>query len=288
MLKKIRSLTDQYAIPAALIVFAVVKLLLLGLGKLFSFLPVSLEMEYLSETILIIVPIAIVCFFGFARTFKTGSFIRGLICCLPFVVLQLIMLAVVLTDALRDPEANWRSWYVIVLGIYSTIGIGIREECIYRATIQNIIAKKHGDSVKGIWLTLILSALIFGLTHATNIFFGVNPLAVLNQIMSATVVGLLFGAVYLRSGNLWVLVLVHTLTDTVGLMGSIFFRGGNDVEDMSQLTFSWRGMVLDLFYVALVVFLLRPSKCKQICESFCFADKASKGESEPESDEEPV
>ena len=119
---------------------AVVKLLLLGIGKLFSFLPVSLEMEYLSETILIIVPIAIVCFFGFARTFKTGSFIRGLICCLPFVVLQLIMLAVVLTDALGDPEANWRSWYVIVLGIYSTIGIGIREECIYRATIQNIIA----------------------------------------------------------------------------------------------------------------------------------------------------
>ena len=49
MLKKIRALTEQYAIPATFIAYILIDLLLLGLGRLLSSLPKTLPMEYLGE-----------------------------------------------------------------------------------------------------------------------------------------------------------------------------------------------------------------------------------------------
>ncbi len=48
-------------------------------------------------------------------------------------------------------------WDLMVVGVVSVIGVGVREECIYRETIQNIVAKKHANSVKGIWINRIHS-----------------------------------------------------------------------------------------------------------------------------------
>ena len=273
MLKKIRSLTYQYAIPAAFIVFVVFDLLLMGLGQLLSLLPKSLPMAYLTEVILMLVPAVIVFIFGFSSAFKKGSFFRGLICFLPFVVFQMLVLAIFFSENLGDPEANWNPWYMMVYGVFSIVGVGVREECIYRATIQNILAKKHANSVKGIWITVIIGAIIFGLTHVTNIFFGMDPLAVLAQVVSVIFVGLLFGAVYLRSGNIWVLILIHTLTDVASLASSIFLRNISDIEVMNQISWSWKKLIVWLLYVGLTAFLLRPSKCKQICESLCFVSE---------------
>ncbi|MBR6549185.1 MAG: CPBP family intramembrane metalloprotease, partial [Clostridia bacterium] len=262
-------------ILAAFIAYVLIDGLLLGLGQLLSLLPDTLAMKYLQEAILMIFPVAIVFFFGFSRAFKNGSFLRGLYCFLPFIVLQLFLLAVFFSDKLGNPEIPWKPWYLMVVGVVSVIGVGVREECIYRATIQNIVAKKHANSVKGIWITVIVGALIFGLTHVTNIFFGADPLAVLKQMVSVAIIGLLYGAVYLRSGSLWALILVHTLTDIVGLAPSTFLRGGSVTADISRLSFSWISIVLWLFYIGLAAYLLRPSKCKQIYENLCFAEKPS-------------
>lgn len=287
MLKKIRSFTDQHAIPAAVIAFVILKLLIMGLGQLLSLLPATLPAGYLNEIVLMLVPAAIVCFFGFSRAFKKGNFLRGLLCGLPFIVLELFLLFVFFGNTMTNPEADWRSWDLIILGLVSIFGVGFREECLYRATIQNIVAKKHANSVKGIWITVIVSALIFGLTHITNIFFGMDPIAVLMQVLSAMLLGLLFGAVYLRSGSLWAVVLIHTLTDIAGLASSTFLRV-TEIEDLNRLadkvSLSWIQIGNWLFYIGLTAFLLRPSKCKQICESLCFANKETKTEPNSQSE----
>ena len=108
----------------------------------------------------------------------------------------------------------------------------------------------------------------------SNLLYDMDPLAVLSQVISAAVVGLLLGAVYLRSGSLWALILIHTLTDIAGLAQSTFLHNVNDIENMNQLTLSWASPILWLGYIGLAIFLLRPSKCKQICENLCFADKS--------------
>lgn len=272
MLKKIRSLAYQHAIPAAFIVFVLLDLLLLGLGRLLSFLPQTLPIQYLIELILMLVPVAFVFFFGFPRAFKKGNFLRGLLYFLPLIMVQLLILGGFFSKNLGNPEANWKPWYLVVYSVFSVVGIGVREECIFRATIQNILAKKYANSVKGIWITTTVAALTFGLTHVTNVFFGMDPLAVLTQVISAAIVGLLFGAVYLRSGSIWVLILMHTLTDIAGLAGSTFLYI-SDIEELNRLSLSWERLIIWLIYAGLAAFLLRPSKCKQICESLCFADE---------------
>ena len=274
MLKKIRSLTYQYAIPAAFIIFVLTDLLLLGLGQLLSFLPPKLPMLYLVEIIFILIPVALMFFFGFSSAFKKENILRGVFYLLPYVVFQLIVLGVFFSENLGNSDANWKPWYLVVYGVFSVIGIGVREECIFRGTLQNILAKKYAKSVKGIWITVIVTALTFGLTHVTNVFFGMDPLAVLTQVISATCLGILFGAVYLRSGSIWALILIHTLTDIAGLANSTFLYF-DDIEDMNQLSWSWKKLIIYLIYIGFAAFLLRPSKHKQICESLCFADEES-------------
>ena len=269
MLKKIRSLTYQHALLAAFIIFGLYELLLSGLGKLLSLLPNTLPFLYLIEIILILVPIGIVCFFGFSNCFKKGGFLRGLLYASPLFVFQAISLIIFFSQNVGNPDVTWRPWYVILYFLITNICVGIREECIYRATLQNIIAKKYTNSVKGIWITVIFSSLFFGLCHISNVFFGMEPLSVLTQVISAAFLGLLYGAIYLRSGNIWVLIVLHSVTDIVGLAGSNFLVGSNDIEQMSEtMAFSIGKAIMWLIYIGFAIFLLRPSKCKEICERF--------------------
>ena len=273
MLNKIRSLAVKHAIPAAFIIFIIFDVFLHGLGELFALLPKTLVRGYISEVVFIALPIALVFVFGFAKTFRKGHFFKGILCLLPFIVLQLSLFVVFLVKHVGNPETNWNSLSVIILGVFGIVCVGLREEFIYRATYQNIIAKKHANSVKGIWTTVLISSAIFGLCHIFNLIYGTHPLSVLAQVVDAFVVGLLFGAVYLRSGSIWSVVIVHTLTDLSGLASSTFLRNISDIQDFNQLSLSWGSILLNIVYIAWVAFLLRPSKCKEIYENFCFADE---------------
>jgi membrane protease YdiL (CAAX protease family) len=150
---------------------------------------------------------------------------------------------------------------MVVFGLVQAVGIGIREECFFRGAIQSIIAKKYVRSVKGVWLAALIASSIFGIVHLFNIFTGFDPLVVFMQAISATSTGLFFAAVYLRSGSLWVPILVHALIDTVALAGSIFLTQTR-AETVNEL--SWGALAGMAIYILPTIFLLRPSKCKEI------------------------
>jgi membrane protease YdiL (CAAX protease family) len=184
-------------------------------------------------------------------------------------------MALLLAKNLGNPEATLQPWYLILYSLFSILGVGIREECIYRGTVQNIVAKKYANSVKGIWITAIVGAFIFGIMHAGNFFTTTtNPSAIVVQIFSAMFTGLVFGAIYLRSGSLWALILIHTLTDMASLSKSTFLDSTLN-QDLNRISWSYGELVVYLIYVGLTILLLRPSKCKQIYESLCFADEES-------------
>jgi membrane protease YdiL (CAAX protease family) len=277
MQNKIKDFMGKYAILSAFIAFILIDLFMHGVGKLLGFLPETLPMNYLAHSIIIIIPVALVFAFGFSSIFKKGKFFRGLYCALPYIIYQLIIFALLFRKNLGDPGVSWQPWYLIVYGMFTVLGVGIREECIYRGIIQNIVAKKYANSVKGIWITAIVGALIFGVMHFGNLFSGVDPSAVFTQVISATVSGLLFSAIYLRSGSIWAVILLHTLIDTVGLVPSTFM-GLSLTENLNQLSWSWISVIFWIAEIAYAAFLLRPSKCNQIYETLCFADDASKAE----------
>ena len=275
MLKKIKSFADKYAIIAAFIAFIVIDLFLYGIAALLNLLPNLLPLKFLSQVLLIAIPVAIVFLFGFRGAFQRKNFFLGVLCGLPYIACYSVIMALVLANNLKNPEATLQPWNLILYSLFSILGVGIREECIYRAAVQNIVAKKYANSVKGIWITAIVGAFIFGIMHAGNFFTTTtNPSSIVVQIISAMFSGLVIGAIYLRSGNIWVVILIHTLIDTAGLV-PFSFLGVTLDESLNQMVWDWTKLILWVAEIGYAAFLLRPSKCKQICESLCFADKES-------------
>ena len=284
MLNKIKTFMDKYAILAAFISFILIDLVLHGVSAPLKQLPNLLPLNFLSQAILIAIPVAIVFLFGFRGAFQRKNFFQGVFCGLPYIVCYSIIFVLLLANNLNNPEATIQPWHRILYCLFSILGVGIREECIYRATIQNIVAKKYANSVKGIWITVIVGAFIFGIMHAGNFFTTTTtPSAIVVQIISAMFTGLVLGAIYLRSGNLWVVMLIHTLIDAAGLVPFAFFGVSLD-ENLNQMTLDWTRLIIWAIEVGITAFLLRPSKCKQIRENLCFAEKTSEAAPTVEAD----
>jgi membrane protease YdiL (CAAX protease family) len=265
MLKKIRELTVRYAIVSSILIALLFFLLLNGTALAFNFLPDSLFWGYAQELFIILYSVGLVLLLGFKNAFRRAGFLKALLCSSAVIAFMLFSLGSFFERATSNPDTVWASTGMILFGLVQAAVIGIREECFFRGAIQNILAQKYIDSVKGVWLSALTASAIFGLVHLINIFTGFNPSIVLMQVISATSTGLFFAAVYLRSRNLWVPILVHALIDTVALSGSIFLTQTR-AETVNSL--SWGALLGMVIYILPTIFLLRPSKCKEIVARF--------------------
>ncbi len=84
------------------------------------------------------------------------------------------------------------------------------EEFVYRGYLLTRVAQALGDGSRA-WLgALALTSILFGVGHGYQGLSG---------MISAGLGGLVFGALYLATGrNLWVSVIAHGTTDTVGFL----------------------------------------------------------------------
>ena len=92
--------------------------------------------------------------------------------------------------------------------ILAGLAPGLFEEVIFRG----IIIDKLRASGKGVWYSLIVSALLFALVHLTNIV-GMSLANVLVQVAYSLVIGLFLGAVYLASDDIAAVILAHASID---------------------------------------------------------------------------
>jgi len=102
-------------------------------------------------------------------------------------------------------EGNLMIFLLFVLLSWTTIAFG--EEMFYRAFLITQFQEVFPASKLGSGLVLFASSLIFGLVHWVE-----GPLGVMNTF----VMGLILGAVYLRSGrNLWITIIAHGLANSI-------------------------------------------------------------------------
>ena len=88
------------------------------------------------------------------------------------------------------------------------IFIGIEEDFFARGYIFGVLERY------GVWIAAIVSSVIFGLSHLTNIVWGHQSAAyTLAQAVSAGAFGFLAVALMLFSGTIWLPILMHGLTD---------------------------------------------------------------------------
>tara|TARA_B100000929_G_scaffold284121_1_gene266002 strand:- start:1278 stop:2006 length:729 start_codon:yes stop_codon:yes gene_type:complete len=101
----------------------------------------------------------------------------------------------------------------ILLALWS-LSVGFSEEFMLRGFTQSLLLKKYGTSKNGVVLSVITAAMIFGLLHLLK--FDKGLYGEIAQVLFATFIGTMFGALLLRTHKIWPLVLLHALIDVVG------------------------------------------------------------------------
>lgn len=100
----------------------------------------------------------------------------------------------------------------ILLFILFYLTTGFFEEALMRGVVLQALLKKWASSRKGIYFAVIISSLIFGLTHIVNYFMHRETLGgCLNQMIYATFIGVFFAACVLRTQSITMAMFFHGL-----------------------------------------------------------------------------
>jgi uncharacterized protein len=98
--------------------------------------------------------------------------------------------------------------HIVLLVLVNTMLVGISEETMFRGVLFSGVRR-----VMRIWPAIIVVTLVFGVVHVLNALFTGNLLAAALQALAATMSGLLFMAVRIRSGSLYPAMILHALWD---------------------------------------------------------------------------
>lgn len=139
-----------------------------------------------------------------------------------WIVWPILALAVVNGWPLFDGSLAVDPSKPIVLFVLIALSTGFYEEILCRGLILSACLKKWGKTRKGIYLSVLLASVIFGLFHLINLVMGRGTLLeVITQIIYATFFGVFFAACFLRLGSIWPAIITHTLFDMMGTLDEI-------------------------------------------------------------------
>ena len=143
------------------------------------------------------------------------------------------------------------------------LGPGVMEEVAFRGLAGSNFMRVWRDEKKLV-LIVTLTALIFGLVHISNILAGAGTAVSFTQAVYSFGAGVLFAAVYLRTGSLLPSILVHTLVDMSAFMTSELMESGGVLSGNS---FDPTMLITGLLGLALAVvgyWYIRPAKRAEI------------------------
>ena len=103
---------------------------------------------------------------------------------------------------------NWHALLGWLLGAWTSAAIG--EELIFRGFLISRLQMLWGGTRAAALLAVVTQAICFGVAH---LYLGQRG------VVTAMVIGLLYGAVYVRTGrNLFILIIAHGATDSMSLI----------------------------------------------------------------------
>ena len=107
-------------------------------------------------------------------------------------------------------------WRVLIEGILYYVGVGIMEELYLRGLLQNIIEILFGKKKNGTLYAVLIASVLFGAGHIFGAA-GQPVLTIICKAIWAAGLGVYFGAVYAKTSNLWIPIILHTLIDLCGI-----------------------------------------------------------------------
>ena len=148
---------------------------------------------------------------------KKINFGESIKLCLPILVLSVI---IALANATELIGTNVNVNNLISLVIYVVL-IGFFEEIFFRGIIENELLEKYSGNKKEILISIIISGVVFGVVHLTNLLAGQDLLTTMMQFVQTTAIGILFGTVYYKTRNVWAMIFLHSFYDFSVLLSEV-------------------------------------------------------------------
>jgi len=115
--------------------------------------------------------------------------------------------------------------------ILSCFSTGLFEELFFRIFTFYFILKIFKTGKHNLVLAILLSSLIFGFSHLTNIF---NPtfhkISILNQVFFAISIGIFLQSLYFRFKSIILIVTLHSLINYLGLYKRNLIKFVNETD----------------------------------------------------------
>ena len=215
------------------IFFIVISLIILIISSLFKFdnNAVMGFDKLIADIIITIICYVLILKLRIKKTagFSKKGFLKGLILGIPFIIIGIA--SVIFSNSGTDLQSiKHISIFNTLLFTLNMLFVGINEEIWMRGLILNGLIRKYKEN--SIWKAIIISSLIFGVVHLSNIFF-VEPLILLVQVINAMCGGILFATIFIKSKNIYSVIFIHALTDWISLFIANCFTGANSALSMN-------------------------------------------------------
>jgi membrane protease YdiL (CAAX protease family) len=142
--------------------------------------------------------------------------------------LPLILYIVVFSGGFKDffnfnfSSISFSLLFTYILKYFSS---SFLEEFVFRGFILGIFILNFPKTRIGIFKSVALSGLIFGLMHIINLwtFEGQTIKGVLNQVYATTCFGIMYGATYLKTRSILILGILHFVSNFFSMINEIEF-----------------------------------------------------------------
>lgn len=153
----------------------------------------------------------------------------------------------------------------ILLALLCGLGPGISEEVLFRGMqVPNWLRLKRSN-VRQIPVIAVITSLLFAAMHLINLFVGADPVQSIKQVFYAFGLGMLFSAVYLRTGSLLWPIIIHSLIDfTAYLDIAVMGTGGILTEEAAFSILDLIPMAEGILYAVLGFYYIRPAKREEM------------------------
>lgn len=138
-------------------------------------------------------------------------------------------------------------WKILIEGVLYYVGVGIIEEFYVRGLFLNIVEAFADKSKNKTEIAIIVSSVVFGLGHIPGMI-GMGIGVIVFKMISTIGMGLYFGTIYKKTGNLWVPIIMHTFIDICAL--PYCFTQNMRYETVSLI-------ILVITYTALTIYCVR-------------------------------
>lgn len=96
----------------------------------------------------------------------------------------------------------------ILFYFFALVFTGISEEGLARGILLKALL------VKGPWVAMLFMALLFSIGHLSNLFFeSFSAIEMVEKLLTTFSFAILYGAVFLRTLNIWPLIVLHAVHD---------------------------------------------------------------------------